>query len=174
MFKSYAQNFEDVYLNRVFKMNKKGFYVDIGAHHPEIDSVTKAFYDIGWSGINIEPSKEIYNLLKSERPRDINLNLAISDYNGKAKFFDVKNTGLSTLDSSLIKKYKRAKNYKIEQYTVEVATLDTILADQNVKNIDFLKIDAENSEKNILLGFTINNYRPTMILISTCQIPNIS
>ena len=57
-FISYAQNFEDVILRRALKDIEKGFYVDVGAHDPVIDSVTKAFYDLGWRGINIEPVKE--------------------------------------------------------------------------------------------------------------------
>lgn len=85
-FISYAQNFEDVLINRVFKHKAKGFYIDVGALHPTIDSVTKAFYDIGWSGINIEPIKEYYELVQEERPRDINLNIALSNIEDKLEF----------------------------------------------------------------------------------------
>ena len=73
---SYAQNFEDVILWRVFKDIISGFYIDVGAYHPRIDSVTKWFYDQGWNGINIEPSKEYLDRFYDERPRDLNLNLA--------------------------------------------------------------------------------------------------
>ena len=62
-FISYAQNFEDVLLNRVFRDRLDGSYIDIGALHPTIDSVTKAFYDRGWSGINIEPIKAYHDAI---------------------------------------------------------------------------------------------------------------
>ncbi|MEN9520867.1 MAG: hypothetical protein RLZZ381_3455, partial [Cyanobacteriota bacterium] len=88
-FISYAQNFEDVLLNRVFKHKTKGFYIDVGALHPTSDSVTKAFYDRGWSGINIEPIKDYYNIFEQERSRDINLNIALSNSSGKLDFFEV-------------------------------------------------------------------------------------
>ena len=81
-FISYAQNFEDVLLNRVFRDKLDGLYIDIGALHPTFDSVTRAFYDRGWSGINIEPIQDFYNAICQERPRDINLNIAISDRAG--------------------------------------------------------------------------------------------
>ena len=54
-FKSYAQNFEDVILYRALGSIRNGFYIDVGAQHPEIDSVSKAFYDLGWRGVHVEP-----------------------------------------------------------------------------------------------------------------------
>lgn len=72
-FLSYAQNFEDVMLHRAFRNVERGFYVDVGAFDPTHDSVTKAFYDRGWNGINIEPIPEYHARFTAERPRDINL-----------------------------------------------------------------------------------------------------
>jgi hypothetical protein len=74
---SYAQNLEDVVLNRVFKSKPTGFYIDVGAHDPVEQSVTKYFHDLGWRGINIEPVRSSYWKFDKERPRDINLNLAV-------------------------------------------------------------------------------------------------
>ena len=54
---SHAQNFEDVILNRALEDVESGFYIDIGANDPDIDSVTRYFYEKGWSGIKIEPFK---------------------------------------------------------------------------------------------------------------------
>ena len=167
MFKSYSQNFEDVYINRLFSDKNKGFYIDIGAHHPEIDSVTKSFYDRGWNGINIEPTRENFKVLSEERPRDINLNLAVSNFIGKGNFFDVKDTGLSTLDEELFNKYRNSLNYKVESYEVEITTLDQIYCEYNINDVDFLKIDAENSEKKILQGFSLSLHRPILIIIES-------
>ena len=74
---SYAQNLEDVILNRLFQNKPSGFYIDIGAHDPTELSVTKHFYDLGWRGINIEPIPGSLEKFKQQRPGDINLNLAI-------------------------------------------------------------------------------------------------
>ena len=76
-FVSYAQNFEDVLLWRALGGVTDGFYIDVGAAHPDIDSVTRAFYDRGWSGINIEPTPEYSLRLAAARPRDVNLRLVL-------------------------------------------------------------------------------------------------
>ena len=99
LFISYAQNNEDVILNRVFKNVDKGFYIDVGAQHPEIDSVTKSFYDKGWHGINIEPSREWYELLEEQRKRDVNLDSIITDKpSEEIIFYEIINSGLSTIN----------------------------------------------------------------------------
>ena len=55
-FVSYAQNFEDVMLWRALKHISNGFYIDVGAWSPDIDSVTRIFYEHGWRGVNVEPN----------------------------------------------------------------------------------------------------------------------
>ena len=74
---SYAQNGEDIVLSRGFRSDT-GFYVDIGAFDPTSDSVTKLFYDRGWHGINVDPVPEVIALFERERPRDINVQVAVS------------------------------------------------------------------------------------------------
>ena len=74
-FISYAQNYEDVMLWRALKHIDKGFYVDVGANDPIIDSVTAAFYERGWRGINIEPMRSYHEHLCAARPLDINFRL---------------------------------------------------------------------------------------------------
>ena len=95
-FISYAQNFEDVMLWRALKHISEGFYIDIGAQHPTIDSVSKAFYDVGWHGVHVEPSSVYAELLRKERENDFIIQAAISDHCGMIDFFEVKDTGLST------------------------------------------------------------------------------
>ncbi|HUL14873.1 MAG TPA: FkbM family methyltransferase [Terriglobales bacterium] len=70
---SYAQNLEDVMLQRCFASQPEGFYVDVGAMHPLLDSVTCSFYERGWSGIYIKPHPNFHALLQRFRPRDVNL-----------------------------------------------------------------------------------------------------
>ncbi len=77
-FISYAQNFEDVMLFRALEGIKKGFYIDVGAQDPVLDSVTKAFYERGWRGINVEPVEQWFKKLVADRPEDFNLQLAVS------------------------------------------------------------------------------------------------
>ncbi|MEH2435825.1 MAG: FkbM family methyltransferase [Nostoc sp.] len=167
-FISYAQNFEDVLLNRVFKDKIKGFYIDIGALHPTVDSVTKAFYDIGWSGINIEPIKECYKLFEQERPRDINLNIAINNSEGELEFFQVVGQpGNSTLNKEIAERIAQEKGLELSRYTVYVNTLAEICKKYVDQKIDFIKIDVEGVEEEVLLGGNWEKFRPTILVIET-------
>ena len=171
-FISYAQNFEDVLLNRVFKDKIKGFYIDVGAFHPIADSVTKAFYDLGWSGINIEPIKEGYNLFEQERRRDINLNIALSNSDGNLEFFQVVGqAGNSTLNKEIADKIAQEKGLELSRYTVSVKTLAEVCKEYVAQNIDFLKIDVEGVEEEVILGGNWEIFRPTILVIET-TLPN--
>src|SRR5687767_2416808 len=97
-FISYAQNCEDVMLYRALREVEHGFYVDVGANSPEVDSVTRAFYERGWRGINIEPMTVCHEQLAAARPRDINLPIALGETSGAICFHDIPGTGLSTID----------------------------------------------------------------------------
>ena len=152
-FISYAQNFEDVMLWRALKHIENGFYIDVGAWWPETDSVTKAFYNHGWSGINIEPDFTAYSRLICERPRDINLRIALSDYNGEADIHIIKGTGLSTLRNDIAENHLDA-GYVETKIRTEVRTLKDIWKDYVPPNKDvcFLKVDTEGLEKEVLMG----------------------
>lgn len=171
---SYAQNREDVILAAFFDEDEKGFYVDIGANHPTEDSVTKYFYDRGWTGINIEPNKRQYDLLAAERPNDINLKVGISDKPGKLKLriYD-KGDGLSTFSEEMKGDYEVHTSYFTDKYhedTVEVTTLSAVLAANNVTKIHFLKVDVEGYEYEVLKSNDWKKYRPEVICIEANHI----
>jgi hypothetical protein len=86
-----------VILNHVFKNHDTGYYVDVGACDPVIDSVTKSFYDIGWHGINIEPVDYYYRSLQKQRPKDINIKVLVSNQNGEQLFYEISEAGLSSV-----------------------------------------------------------------------------
>src|SRR6516225_4632464 len=83
-FVSYSLNFEDVIINRLFPTTQDGFYVDVGAGHPRLANDTFSLYQKGWRGINVEPNQDCYSALVEERPRDINLQILLSDVSGGA------------------------------------------------------------------------------------------
>ena len=95
---TYAQNFEDVMLGRVFRDRIDGFYVDVGAGDPVDLSVTKWFYDLGWSGINIDPNATFYQRLVAERVRDVNLSCGVGAIEGEAQYFQLPANELSSFD----------------------------------------------------------------------------
>jgi hypothetical protein len=101
---SYAQNAEDVRLRRAFKDQSSGFYVDVGANHPIENSVTKHFYDSGWTGINVEPAPGPFALIAKERKRDINLNVGCSNRPGSLTLYTGRGNaiGLSSFEEVAI------------------------------------------------------------------------
>jgi FkbM family methyltransferase len=152
----YSQNYEDLYLWRIFRHKPQGFYIDVGAYDPNVDSVTKIFYDQGWSGINIEPVSSFIDKLKLERPRDINLAVAAAGSSGKRILHLYGDSGLSSLDlscQSLIQ-----DSYRNQHYTAEVATktLFEIINSYAPPSIDFLKIDVEGLEEEVLDGLCLS------------------
>src|SRR3954447_4540553 len=98
---SHAQNFEDVMLARALRDLETGFYVDVGAWDPNIETVTRHFYEMGWRGINVEPAPAYHAMLETARPRDINLRIAAGKENGQTAFTVIDGTGMSTLDASV-------------------------------------------------------------------------
>lgn len=165
MFTSYAQNFEDVILARVFRGKERGFYVDVGASHPLIDNVTQGFYERGWSGINIEPLPERIAELAYARPRDLNLRIAVAEAPGRATFHVFPRWhGLSTLDGTIAADMTRWGDVA-HPVEVEIRTLDAVLAEAGVERIDFLKIDVEGAEGRVLAGLDLTRWRPTVILL---------
>jgi len=166
-FISYSQNREDILLWRCFKDIDKGFYIDVGALHPIIDSVTYAFYVKGWCGINIEPKKDAYDLLIKNRKRDTNINVAITNKKGHQDMYFLPK-GLTTSNKSYAKKYTELNmEYKLSQ--VKTKTLDEVVKENNITNVHFLKIDVEGQESEVLQGFSFNIVRPWVLVIEATK-----
>ncbi len=170
-FISYAQNFEDVILWRALKKIKKGFYIDVGANNPNVENVTKAFYENGWSGINVEPISQWYKMLEKERPRDINLNTAVGNEKGEVILYEIPGTGLSTFSKEYAESYKAKEDLKVVNRNVPVTTLSDICDRYHSAPIHFLNIDVEGMESQVLQGMDFTKYRPWVILCEA-TIPN--
>lgn len=164
-FVSFAQNREDVVLFRALKDVTAGFYIDVGAHDPVVDSVTKAFYDRGWHGINLEPSVFWYQRLAAERKRDINLNLAAWSTPGELEFHDIAGTGLSTVDADIAGRHGELAKFPMRRTRVAADTVDNLCRLHGVAEVHFLKIDAEGAERAVLEGMDFRSVRPWIVLI---------
>ena len=162
---TYAQNFEDVMLARLFGERSSGFYIDIGAWHPTELSATKHFYDLGWSGINVEPLRKQFELFIAERPRDLNLCVAVTDHKGPLRFYEcASDTSLSTIDDALAATLAK-EGHEITSYTVDSVTPAEIFAHSKGKTVDFVKIDVEGCEERILRSVDWQSFRPRALVI---------
>ena len=169
-FISYAQNNEDVMLYRALREVKEGFYIDVGAQDPVIDSVTKAFYERGWRGINIEPNEEYFRKLQDDRPHDINMLTAVGRELGAISFYEVVHTGLSTTSAVYARGHAEA-GHEVHLRNVACTTLDKICTDCGVETVHFLKIDVEGSERAVLEGFSFETVRPWIVVLEATE-PN--
>lgn len=175
---SYAQNREDVILSGFFPNIKKGFYVDVGANHPDLLSVTKFFYDRGWNGINIEPNAQLYKLIQQQRSRDINLNMGAADKSGELVLREYPGgDGLSTFSKEAQDQYQKASSVyrrntgQYKDYEVTVKPLKEVFEEHAAgKTINFMNIDVEGFEYNVIKGNDWNKYRPQVICIEANHI----
>ncbi len=168
---SFSQEGEDLIVRSIFASKQNlGFYVDIGAHHPYRLSNTFCFYEMGWSGINIDPIPNMKPLFDSHRPRDVNLNLGVSNYSGEMKYFIFNEPAVNTFNEQLA--FELANEPKhgcklIETKVVKVNTLANILNSHliNGKSIDFMSIDVEGYELEVLQSNDWLRYRPKVLLV---------
>jgi FkbM family methyltransferase len=162
-FLSYSANHEDVLLNRLFGTQQHGFFVDVGAAHPLFENDTRALYERGWHGINIEPTAGFYRELEAQRPRDLNLNVVVSDAPGALVFHEVVGTGLSTGDAEEAAR-AAAKGFEVIRHTVTARTLRDILQEAAPPAIDVLKVDVEGFELRVMQSNDWSRFRPRLIL----------
>lgn len=164
---SYAGNREDVMLRRLFPDEESGFYIDVGAGHPLQFSVTKHFYDRGWRGINIEPAPGPFEQLVQDRKRDVNLNLALSDSEGVATFYEFppEYAGWSTVSRQEAERHLAEDGVAFTECSVELTTLAAVCQKHVEGTIDFLSIDVEGLEQQVLQGADFSRWRPRVCVI---------
>jgi len=163
---SYAQNFEDVMLWRALGHVKGGFYIDVGAQHPTIDSVSKAFYEAGWRGIHVEPSPAFADLLRKDRPDETVLEAALGERAGIVKFYEIPDTGISTAVRKIAQQHRK-KGFSIREIFVASITLADVFAQTASRDIHWLKIDVEGLESKVLSGWADSPARPWIVVVES-------
>ena len=157
---SYAPNFEDVLLRRCFWDVVRGFYVDIGARHPNQGSVTKSFYDRGWSGINVEPS-DGFKQFAIWRILDRNVRAFVSGSTGGTTPFD---PGAISPSSSVPE--SASGGDEIDEGAVPATTLDALVRENvGARHVNFIRIDAAGNEGAIINAADWTAFRPEIVLV---------
>ncbi|MGC5222280.1 FkbM family methyltransferase [Micromonospora sp. DT81.3] len=172
-FVSFAQNAEDVVLWRALQHVSEGHYVEVGANHPRTDSVTRAFYDRGWNGITIEPVEEFAALHREQRPRDVQLRVAISDgESANVTLHAVAGTGLSSTVDAVGERH-RITGRKVEDIVVPARTLEQVYSDAGWADrpVHFMVIDVEGAEAAVIRGLDLRRHRPWVLVVEATQ-PN--
>lgn len=167
---TYSQEGEDRILDILFGvLNKKnGYYVDVGAHHPQRFSNTNLFYLQGWRGINIDANAEAIALFQEMRPRDINVAFGVGERAGKSTFYIFDEPALNTFNEKTAHNVVNNSTNKItEERIVEVIPLSQILDSYLPKGqyIDLLNVDVEGSDLAVLKSNDWSRYVPLYILV---------
>ena len=162
---SYSQTGLDLILDKIFLDKKNGFYIDVGCNHPVYNNNTYKFYKKGWRGINIDSDSESIKLFNYFRNYDLNINSAVSSKNAILKYyFYHEKSPINTFEKSSadlhFTKPKQIMN-------VKTTTLNKIFENSKFKGskIDFLCIDVEGHELEVIKGFDLSIYRPKVIII---------
>lgn len=172
--KSYSQEGEDMVLRRFFENKSKGFYVDIGAHHPKRFSNTYYFYKRGWRGINIDATPGVMGAFNKIRPADINIEAPISSKRQTLTFYMFNEPALNGFSKLL----SQQRNNTSQAYNItrtidlDTFTLSEILAKHLPKGqpIDFMSIDVEGLDFDVLLSNDWSQFRPKVILVEILSI----
>lgn len=164
---SFSQKGEDLLIDKYFNHKRKGFYIDVGACHPKRLSNTKYFYDKGWYGINIEPNPTRIKLFLKARKRDINLNIGIGTVTKIAMFYEFEATGLSTFSKKEMESLLKI-GYKLkETKKISMRRLEDIMKKHVKSGVDFMTVDAEGMDLEVLKSNNWEKYRPKFLCIET-------
>ena len=162
---SYSYGSVDLLLEHIFKNQSHGFYIDVGCQHPVMNNNTYLLYKKGWNGINIDLDKKNIDLFNFYRKKDLNINFAISSREGERElFFYHDKSAINTVEKS-VANYQRAQVKEIKK--VKTKTLNSIIENSKFNNliIDFVSIDVEGHELDVIKGFDLKKYKPKVVII---------
>jgi FkbM family methyltransferase len=163
---SYAQNFEDVMLWRALGHISKGYYIDVGAQDPVVDSVSLAFYEKGWRGLHVEPTPHYAELLRQQRPGDTVVQAAIGNGPAEINFFEIPHTGISTAEAGIAEQH-RQRGFDVHEISVHCVPLSAIFKSCSSSEIHWLKIDVEGFEGQVLSSWGKSKTRPWIVVVES-------
>jgi FkbM family methyltransferase len=165
---NFSQGNEEKILNDIFSNKKKGFYVDVGCYHPKRFSNTAFLYGKGWNGINIDANIKNLKLFNIFRKRDKNINALISEKSENLKYYYFNESALNgVLNESRVNTLTDLGYRVIKKENLVAKRLDDLLTFCEVPNnkIDFLDIDVEGLDLQVLKSIDLNTYNVELILI---------
>jgi FkbM family methyltransferase len=167
---SYAQRFEDFHLWRCLGETPNGFYIDIGAGHPVYDNVSFAFYLAGWRGISVEPNPALAALNRAVRRRDhLYQGLAGAAAGEATLYLQREFHGLSTTVAEHAQAAEKQVGASAEALTLPVTTLAALCERHALGAYEFLKVDVEGAEADVLRGADFSKARPKIIMVEAIK-----
>ncbi len=179
-YNSFSQEGEDMILRRIFGHKKNGFYIDIGAFHPQNLSNTYFFYQLGWRGLNIDAMPGSMKIFNQIRPRDINLEKAISHTKETLTYYEFNAPNLNGFSEELS---LARDGWKVGEWEAQLLnkseittyTLAEVLNEYLIENqvIDFLSVDVEGLDYQVLMSNDWSKYQPNIVLVEDLEITSL-
>jgi FkbM family methyltransferase len=158
----YSQSGEDAIVQSALK-SKSGVYVDVGAYHPILYSNTYALYRRGWTGVVIDPNTLFKRLYDIFRPKDRFVQSGIAEEEGTLLYHRFNDAAYNTFDVASAKEYEGLRWLRlIGTDEVAVRPLSAVLAEKGVTHIDFLNVDVEGKDLEVLRSHDWNI--PTLMI----------
>jgi FkbM family methyltransferase len=172
----YSQEGEDILLNRYFHWKKEGFFIDVGAHHPQRFSNTYFFYKLGWRGINIDAMPGSMVPFQELRPEDINIEQPVSDEEAELTYHIFSDPALNGFSAELSAGRNTEEFFLKEKILLRTRRLADILKEHvpTGRKIDFLSVDVEGLDLQVLRSNDWNLYRPEFVLVECLKTGTLS
>ena len=163
--KTYSTFGEDLIIEKYFEKKKKGFYVDIGCYHPLEGNNTYLLFKKGWNGINVDVNSLSVDLFNKARVNDYNVNLAVSNQKKRLKIYYRKKINMLNTTSKKLAKIHFRNGF--EEKIIGASSLNSIINNSKFKKnkIDFLNIDVEGSELDVLKSLNFKRFKPKLICV---------
>lgn len=164
----YSQNNEEEIILKYFEGQKLGTYLDIGAYDPEVFSNTRALYELGWRGVLVEPADMNFDVLKKYFEKDNAMQLVkicIGTYNGEIEFMDSGGDAISTTVPSHAKIWADGYGTKYTTRKSPICTFETLLENSLYNNFDFVSIDTEGTNFEILSQIDFNSISCRLVCV---------
>ena len=176
---SYSQAGEDIILGNLFQNKSNGTYIDVGCHHPFRNSNTYLLYKMGWKGLCVDPGPKVGKLFSIWRPKDIFLNVAIAEQDGRSQLYIFNDPALNSLSTEQVVNYNNFEDFKlVEEITVPTTTLKEIYkAHESVLlDVDVLSVDVEGLDLVVLKSNNWVSLRPKVVVfeLRNANLLNIS
>ena len=151
----------DLIITKLLNSKNKGIYIDVGCHHPFLNNHSYLLYKSGWEGINIDIDYNSIDMFNFFRKSDVNIQTAVTDHKGEVDLFFYHNRAAKNTIS------KEFGSDAKEQKKINSDTLNNIIENSKFKDskIDFVSIDVEGNEMNVLNGYNLKKYKPKLILL---------
>jgi FkbM family methyltransferase len=166
---TYSTAGEDAVLQHLFRERRApGHFVDVGAWHPWYSSNTFALYQQGWRGINIDAMPGSMVDFDRFRPGDMNIETAVGTDDGQATFYICDESSMHSLSADFA---ENLGAHVIEERTVTVRRLDSLLDDHPLPSFELLTIDVEGRDFDVLASNDWDRYRPSVVVVEadTCD-----